>query len=101
MNKTVVMVCITAIIVAVIGLVGWVSYAGGDIERILGWSGTILAPLILSVASLVKVTQVNTHMEEAKQDIRVVKVQTNGKMRDFGDRLDAAEKALEAEKKEG
>lgn len=92
MNKTVVVLCFTAIAVAIIGLIGWVSYTGGDVERILGWAGTILGPMVAALASVLAVRSVHESVNEAKKDIRIVKVQTNGKMKQFGDRLDVLEK---------
>lgn len=93
MNKTVAIVCVTAIVVAVIGLIGWVSSAGGDIERILGWSGTILGPMLAVLGSVLMVRQVNEHVGAVKKDIQIVKVQTNGKMHVLGERLDELERA--------
>jgi hypothetical protein len=113
-NKTVVALCIAACLISLMGLVGWVSYTGGDVERILGWSGTTLGPLIGVFGAVLMTKRVNDTVKSTQQDVKstqedveetkghvkVIRVQTNGKMTAFGERLDALER-LEQERRKG
>lgn len=103
-NKTVVALCIAACLISLMGLVGWVSYTGGDVERILGWSGTTLGPLIGVFGAVLMTKRVNDTVKTTQEDVKttkghvqVIRVQTNGKMTAFGERLDALER-LERER---
>lgn len=92
-NKTVALVCIAAIAITLMGLVAWTQYLGGDVERILGWSGTTLGPLLGSFGAILATRNVHKVASAAKEDIHVVKILANGKMRRMGERLDQLEKA--------
>jgi hypothetical protein len=84
-NKTVALVCIAAVAITLLGLVGWVQYLGGDVERILGWSGTTIGPLLGSFAAILATRNVHRVAE-------TVRIQTNGTMKDMGERIEQLEK---------
>jgi hypothetical protein len=92
LNRTVLVVCVVALAISFMGLIAWVQYLGGDVERILGWFGAIFGPLLASFASILTVRNVHKNVVEVKDDLRVVKVLTDGKMTRMGNRLDELEK---------
>lgn len=71
MNKNVVAICVTAIVISVIGVAGWVVATGTDADRILGWAGTTIGPLIAGLAAYIRVARV-------ADDVNTVKQRTNG-----------------------
>lgn len=83
-NKNVVVICLTAIAISVIGVAGWIVFVGGDSERITGWVGTTIGPLILGLANYLKTAHVS-------DDVRVVRKRTNGTLDLVFERLRALE----------
>jgi hypothetical protein len=86
MNRNVVVICLTAIAVSIVGVVGAAAFSNGDPERIIMWGGTTLGPLIAGIAAYLRVDKVGTDME-------VVKHRTNGVLDRVFERLRALEQA--------
>lgn len=85
-NRNVVLLCATAIVVTCLGVVGWIAASGTDTERILGWAGTTIGPLIAGIAAYIRVDRVHT-------DTQQIKEQTNGTLVILESRLVALEEA--------
>lgn len=71
MNKNVVVVCVTAIVITIVGIGGWVVAMGYDTDRALGWIGTNVGPVLLILVNILMTKRV-------KDDTQTVKVRTNG-----------------------
>ncbi len=69
--KVVVVICVTAIVITILGIGGWVIAAGYSAERGLGWIGTNIGPVVLLLVNLLVTKTV-------KDDTRVVRHRTNG-----------------------
>lgn len=85
MNRNVVIVCITAVVLFGLGLAGWISATGGDPERVIGWFGIIAAPTLVSLLTYIRfdqtkqsVDQIHELTSEIRGDVQTVKTQTNG-----------------------
>lgn len=85
MNRNVIIVCVTAVILFGLGLVGWISATGGNPEQVIGWFGIIAAPTLVSLLAYVRsdqtkqsVDQIHELVAETHGDVQTVKTQTNG-----------------------
>lgn len=71
MNRNVVAVCVTAIVITVLGIGGWIAASGNDLDRTLGWIGTTIGPALLTLVNVLMTKRV-------KDDTETVKARTNG-----------------------
>lgn len=81
LSPNVLLMCVTAVVITCLGIAGWILANGGDPERILGWTGTTVGPLIAGLGALVIADKV-------RNTVDVVKQQTNGALTRMGERLE-------------
>jgi hypothetical protein len=87
MNKTVTAVCVTAVLIAIIGVVGWITYVGADTGRLAWGIGAIVGPLLMTGANFLKTSQV-------RDDTSTVRHRTNGPLDEVFTRLRKIENLL-------
>jgi len=78
MNKNVAVLCVTAIVITVVGVGGWIAANSSDLDRILGWIGTTIGPLLLTLVNVLMTKRVKDDTEQVKEDAQTVKLRTNG-----------------------
>lgn len=76
MNKNVVLFCVTAIAITVIGVGGWIAATGYDLDRTLGWVGTTIGPAMLTLVNLLMTKRVKDDTEQVMEDTVQVKADT-------------------------
>lgn len=61
----------TAIVISLVGVLGWILATGGDPDRIIGWAGTTVGPLLGILMLVIRGDQTHAAVMEVKE-------QTNG-----------------------
>lgn len=79
-NKNVVLVCVTAVVLGSMGILGWLVQTGNDPDRIVGWIGTIAGPLVLGLMTLLKTDRIEQRVED-------VHANTNGTLTNLIDEV--------------
>lgn len=69
MNKTIVLICMTAIVVSLIGVIGWILSTGGDPERIIAFAGTTVGPLLGILMLVIRGEQTHAAVVEVKDQL--------------------------------
>lgn len=85
-NRTVVIVCVTLLTLAMFGLYGWVSYKGGSVSSLLQFLGVSIVPTATAMASYLSSSGVRRVVDRVQE-------QTNGNTTRL---LDIAQTAVQA-----